>query len=89
MAENYRQIKERIRALEAEAEQLRRQELRQIISDMRRKIRVYGITPDQLFGPDLSDLVRYRNLETGETWNGMGRPPNWIRGKDREQFRVD
>ncbi|CAG4889756.1 H-NS histone family protein [Paraburkholderia saeva] len=89
MAENYRQIKERIRALEAEAEQLRRQELRQIISDMRRKIRDYGINPDQLFGPDLSDLVRYRHPETGETWNGMGRPPNWIRGKNREQFRVD
>ncbi|CAG4925197.1 H-NS histone family protein [Paraburkholderia gardini] len=89
MAENYRKIKERIRALEAEAEQLRRQELRQIISDMRRKIRDYGINPDQLFGPDLSDLVRYRHPETGETWNGMGRPPNWIRGKNREQFRVD
>jgi DNA-binding protein H-NS len=88
MAENYRQIKARIRALEAEAEQLRRQELRQIITDMRRKIRDYGITPDQLFGPDLSDLVKYRNPETGETWNGTGRPPNWIKEKDREPFRV-
>jgi DNA-binding protein H-NS len=89
MAENYRQVKARIRALEVEAEQLRRQELREILADMRRKIKDYGITPDQLFGPDLSDLVRYRNPDTGETWNGMGRPPNWIKGKDRGPFRVD
>ncbi|ACD20965.1 H-NS histone family protein [Paraburkholderia phytofirmans] len=89
MAENYRQIKARIRALEAQAEQLRRHELRQVVAEMRQKIRDYGLTPEQLFGPNLSDLVRYRHPETGETWNGMGRPPNWIKGKDRGPFRVD
>ncbi len=88
MAGSYGQIKARIRALEAEAEQLRRHELRQVLAEMRQKIRDYGITPDQLFGPDLSDLVRYRHPETGATWNGMGRPPNWIKGKDRGPFRV-
>jgi DNA-binding protein H-NS len=88
MAENYRQVRARIRELEAEAEQLRRQELRGVIAEMRRKIRDYGITPDQLFGPDLSDLVRYRDPETGKTWNGLGRPPNWIKGKDRGPYCV-
>ncbi|KAG1549044.1 hypothetical protein G6F50_013393 [Rhizopus delemar] len=53
---------------------------------MRQKIKEYGIKPDHLFGPDLSDLVRYRHPETGQTWNGIGRPPNWIRGKDRHAF---
>ncbi|MBO9353754.1 H-NS histone family protein [Bordetella petrii] len=67
---------------------MRRQELRDAIVDMRRKIKEYGIVPEQLFGPDLSDLVRYRHPETGQTWNGVGRPPNWIKGQDREQFRV-
>ena len=89
MAESYRQVKARIRTLEAEADQLRRRELRAILLDMRLKIREYGITPEQLFGPDLTDLVRYRNPETGQTWNGMGRPPNWIKGKDRALFLVD
>ncbi|WP_175175202.1 H-NS family nucleoid-associated regulatory protein [Achromobacter pestifer] len=36
----------------------------------------------------LAKLVRYRDAETGNTWCGFGRPPNWIRGKDRERFRV-
>ncbi|WP_087689109.1 H-NS family nucleoid-associated regulatory protein [Pandoraea sp. PE-S2R-1] len=89
MAENYRDVKKRIRALEAAAEQLRRRELHQILTDMRQTIRRYSITPDQFFGPDLPDLVRYRNPDSGETWNGMGRPPNWIRGGERGPFRID
>lgn len=39
-------------------------------------------------GPSLDDLVRYRDPESGRTWCGFGRPPDWIRGKDRERFRV-
>jgi DNA-binding protein H-NS len=89
MADSYRQVKARIRKLEAEAEQVRSRELRAILLDMRLKIREYRITPEQLFGPDLTDLVRYRHPETGQTWNGMGRPPNWIKGKDRTLFLVD
>ena len=89
MATTFRQVKEQIRELEHEAEQLRRDELRQVLADMRRKIREYGITPEQLFGPDLSERVRYRDPETGRTWTGFGRPPDWIRGKDRGPFRVD
>nr|WP_084241920.1 H-NS family nucleoid-associated regulatory protein [Variovorax soli] len=39
-------------------------------------------------GPGIDDLVRYRDPESGRTWSGYGRPPNWIRGKDRERFLV-
>ena len=88
MAESYRQLKARISELETQAEAVRRNELRMLLLQMRRDIREYGITPEQLFSPDLSDLVRYRDPESGKTWNGLGRPPNWIRGKDRERFRV-
>lgn len=89
MANNYQQVRSHIRTLEIEAERLRRRELRGVLLDIRWKIKEYGITSEQLFGPDLSDLVRYRDPETGQTWNGVGRPPNWIKGKDRGLFRVD
>ena len=89
MPPTYREFKEHIRKLEQEAEQARRSELRQVVAELRKKIREYGITPDQLFGPDLSALVHFRDPETGKTWNGLGRPPNWIRGKDRDRFRVN
>ena len=39
-------------------------------------------------GTDLSAMVRYRDPQTGRTWNGFGRPPNWIRGQNRGRFRV-
>lgn len=39
MEENYRQVKARVRTLEAEAGRLRRQELQIILVDMRQKIK--------------------------------------------------
>lgn len=82
------QVKQRIGELEREAEQPRREEFRQTLAELRGKAREYGTTPEPLFGPDLSTLVRFRDPETGKTWNGFGRPPNWIRGQDRDRFRV-
>jgi DNA-binding protein H-NS len=88
MAPTYRQLKDHIGELEQQARQARREELRAVIGSLRQTIREYGITPAQLFGQDLSSLVRFRDPESGKTWNGSGRPPNWIRGKDRERYRV-
>jgi len=88
MDTKHRQVRERIRQLERQAEQLRREELRQVIAELRAKVREYSITADQLFGLELSALVRYRDPDSGRTWTGLGRPPNWIRGQDRERYRV-
>src|SRR4051812_6889160 len=32
--------------------------------------------------------AKFRNPETGETWSGRGREPKWLRGKNREEFKV-
>jgi len=34
-----------------------------------------------------ASVVKYRNPETGQTWSGRGRAPNWLQG-DREQYAV-
>lgn len=86
---SYRQVRQQIRELEREAEILRRKEMGQLIAELRAKVREHGITAEQLFGPELSALVRFRDPQSGRTWNGLGRPPNWIRGKDREAYRVE
>jgi len=31
---------------------------------------------------------KYRDPDTGTTWTGRGKPPNWINGKSREQFLI-
>ena len=32
--------------------------------------------------------AKFRNLETGATWSGRGREPNWLKGKNREEFKI-
>ncbi|WP_185733395.1 H-NS family nucleoid-associated regulatory protein [Burkholderia sp. Bp8998] len=31
---------------------------------------------------------KYWNSATGQTWSGRGRPPSWMVGDDREQYRI-
>jgi DNA-binding protein H-NS len=89
VAPSYKEVRRHIRELERRAERMRREEVRKAIAELRRTIRRYGITAEQLFGDDLSSLARFRDPATGSTWNGFGRPPNWIRGKDRGRYRID
>jgi DNA-binding protein H-NS len=32
--------------------------------------------------------AKYRDPESGQEWSGMGKPPMWIRDKDRDQFLI-
>jgi len=32
--------------------------------------------------------AKFRNPESGQTWSGRGREPVWIKGKDREEFKI-
>ena len=84
----YRDIRRRIKQLEDEAELLRKSELAEVIAQLRGQIEEYRLTQEDLFGPEAGLLARYRDPETGKTWSGFGRPPNWIRGKNRERYRV-
>jgi DNA-binding protein H-NS len=38
--------------------------------------------------PSVKAAPKYRNVETGDTWSGRGKPPLWIAGKDRETFLI-
>ncbi|PEH40471.1 histone [Burkholderia gladioli] len=31
---------------------------------------------------------KYRDPNSGLTWSGRGKPPRWIAGKDRDEFRI-
>ena len=32
--------------------------------------------------------AKFRDPETGKTWSGRGREPTWIKGKNREEFKI-
>ena len=57
----------------------------------------YGLTAEDIFGRGrratrqataAPGAPKYRDPESGSTWSGRGKPPGWIRGKDREQFLI-
>lgn len=64
------------------------------IAQARALIGEYGLTAADIFpapGKKAKGSVgapKYRDPDTGATWTGRGKPPNWINGKDRESFLI-
>jgi len=89
----YAEIQEQIKQLQAQAEQLRKDEIKAVISDINAKIALYNIKQHELKFPDsLKHEVevgsippkaklppKYRNEETGEEWSGRGMQPKWLK----------
>lgn len=88
----YRELKEQAEKLLAEAERMREQEIAEAIADIKEKIRLYGLTAEDLglarsSGPVTRGgrpksatpaAVKYRG-PNGETWSGgRGRKPQWV-----------
>lgn len=57
----------------------------------------HTLTKEELFGPSdyksrkaakSASEVKYRDPVSGETWDGVGIPKIWMRGRDKKEFRV-
>ena len=99
----YLELKEQAEKLLAQAEEMREQEIADTISDIKEKIRLYGLTAEDLGlarsagrGPGKaknSSPIKYRG-PNGETWSGgRGRKPQWVTqalkdGRKLEDFAV-
>jgi DNA-binding protein H-NS len=90
----YLELKEQAEKLLAQAEEMREKEIADAISDIKEKIRLYGLTAEDLglakSGPrgpgrrvarskaTAAAIVKYRG-PNGETWGGgRGRKPQWV-----------
>ena len=101
----YQSVRAQIAKLEKQAETLRRQELKNVIAQVREVIAQYGLSAADL---GLSGarrgkakagkaarrasvgVAKYRDPKSGQTWPGHGRPPAWIaEAKDREAFLIE
>lgn len=92
----YQAVRAEIAKLEKQAEELRRNELKTIIAQVRQVVADYGLTAADigLAGARAGrvarkatvrasrggGVARYRDPKTGQTWTGRGRPPAWIAG---------
>lgn len=94
----YLELKAQAEMLLKKAEELRQQEVTEVLRDIKAKMAQYGITVEDLSGgpkklaSKKTVSVKYRG-PNGEEWSGRGRPPVWMteaveQGKSREDFAV-
>ena len=100
----YLELKEQAERLLAQAEEMREQEIAGAIADIKEKMRLYGLTAEDLGlgraggaraprGKAVAAAVKYRG-PNGETWSGgRGRKPQWVtqalqQGHKLEEFAV-
>jgi DNA-binding protein H-NS len=96
----YSELVSQAQALMAQAEQVRKQELANVIADIKAKMKEYGITVEDLGGTSSRKsagkskaAAKYRG-PNGELWSGgPGRKPEWVKavvasGKSIEDYRI-
>ncbi len=98
---SYNELLNQIETLKRQAEEVRRQELKSVIDEIKSSMEKYGITLSDLQsalgrgGKKKTSTVapKYRNPATGDTWTGRGRAPRWLAdaeagGKSRDTFLI-
>ena len=95
----YKELKAQAEALLKQAEAARRAEIAFVVSEIRARMKEYGITLADLKGGAKKTQARapvaakYRNPATGDTWSGRGRAPKWLaeelaKGRSRDAFLI-
>jgi len=64
------------------------------VTEARALIQEHGLTAADVFPQGKGKAKgsvgapKYRDPATGATWTGRGKPPNWIKDKDRAEFLI-
>lgn len=87
----YLELKAQAEALMQQAENLRKQEIADVVAEIKQKMAQYGISAADLgfsggsakragrrAGSSATSVVRYKS-PNGDTWSGMGRQPAWMK----------
>lgn len=68
-----------------------------VIEQIVQVVSTYGVTTEELVEAlgglkikrkGVKAVIKFHDPETGKTWTGRGKTPNWLKDKDMEQFRV-
>lgn len=93
----YKELLAQRAELEAKIQEARKAELSEAVAKVRALVAEYELSADDIFGKAKQGkssgegakvAPKYKNPATGETWTGRGKPPVWIRDKDRVQFEI-
>lgn len=88
-----KEIQAQIVSLQKQAAEQREREIKEPIRQIRDLMKEYGIKADDLRSiyrdkPLESGEVQFRHPQTGASWSGRGRMPQWLVGLDKEKHRV-
>ena len=82
--------------LEQQIAQARAAEISGALSKIQTLVSEYGLSAEDIFPAKkqrttMRSVVepKYRDPATGQTWTGRGKPPLWIKDKDRTQFEIN
>lgn len=95
MTATYKELLEQLKALEIQAEEARKRELKDAVAKVRELIDQFGLTAEDVFPTSRKKASsgnpvapKYRDPATGATWTGRGKAPKWIAGQDKEKFAI-
>lgn len=93
MSNSYKELLAQREALEAQIQAARKQEVSDVVAKIRSLVADYGLTAEDVFTTKRTYKVtagepKFRDPATGKTWTGRGKPPDWIKDKDRAQFAI-
>ncbi|KVD83321.1 hypothetical protein WS63_01250 [Burkholderia stagnalis] len=88
---NYQELKAR---LELQLDMERRRLFDSVLAEIVECVKVFGITERDIFKSESTETRKRRKAKyfdpvTGSTWSGVGREPQWIKGRDREDFSIN
>jgi DNA-binding protein H-NS len=88
----YQNLLARKAELEAQIAQAQAERKAEGIAAARALIQEHGLTAADVFPAAKSKgsvgVAKFRDPATGATWTGRGKPPNWIKDKDRAEFLI-
>lgn len=94
----YAELKAQIAKLQMQADEARRQEVANVITEIKQRIVEFGLSAHDLGFAEAARRGRppkkqplpakYQDPKSGNTWSGRGKPPKWIAGKNRDRFLI-
>jgi DNA-binding protein H-NS len=89
----YKDLQAQIAQLQREAQEAHAREVGAAIAQIHSLMSEFGITAGDLESrvkkgkkPQAKAEIKFRSGE--KTWSGRGRPPLWLKGEDKEKYRV-
>ena len=79
--------------LERRIAEMRKEERAKALSEVRTLVESFELSAEEIFGRKPKSSrgslpAKFRDPETGKTWSGMGRMPQWLDGKNKEEFVI-